>query len=101
MSASTLRESTKTAVIAITAAAIGVAILSGFTAGTPDVITQLTFGVGGFVVSGLGTLVALVIPSVRSSPVDQRKRIIWLSASCSGLTFLLISWLVLSHNNIK
>lgn len=101
MSANTLRESTRTTLIAITVAAMGVAILSGFTAGTTEVITQMIFGIVGFVISGLATLVVLLIPSVRSRPVAELRRIIWISASCSGFTFLLVSRFIFAHHCIR
>jgi hypothetical protein len=98
MSANALSDNTKTAVIAVIATVIGVAVISEFTA-IPEVITQLTFSIGGAVVSGLATLGVLLVPRVRALAPEQQRKIIWLTASCSGLIFLLISCFVsLGHH---
>ena len=98
MSARALRHNVKTAVIAVIVTAIVVTLVSGFTAGTPEVITQLIFGVGGAVISGLVTVGVLLVPRIRGLRVEQQRKIIWLTSSCSGLTFLLTSWFVFSHS---
>jgi hypothetical protein len=74
MSAQPLKDNRRTAAIAIAVAAMGVAVLSAFTAGTPGVITQLIFGVGGFAVSGLVTIIVMLIPPVRRLPLEQLRR---------------------------